>query len=469
MRPQKRAGLALTALILLSACAAVNPQAGFPALAQDVANRSGAQIHWETGSEEDAAASAAVDKLLAGELGADGAVQVALLNNPSLQAMYEDLGIAQADLVQAGLLRNPVFAASVRFPTGPGGNNTEFGVVQSFLDILLLPARSRIAESEFEKTKLRVTHGVLAFAARVRAAAYTYQAAQNRHAVLEKIAAAADAQQALARRIAEAGNVNDLFLANQRAIFEQARIELVKSESDMRVAREAMNALMGLWGARTGWRMAETLPEIPGQETGLARLETLAVTNRLDLAAARKRVEAAAAVLNVTEDFRWLGALDFGASSERDADGTRVTGPNVSLELPIFDQHQAGISKAESDLRRSRRDYAALAIEIRAEVRAARDRMTIARDLAEHYQSVFIPLQERLVRLTQEQFNFMQTGAFDLLLAKQNEIRAYGDYIGTVRDYWIARTDLELAVGGSLAEREQVSSRRSEPGVDGRN
>ena len=129
----------------------------------------------------------------------------------------------------------------------------------------------------------------------------------------------------------------------------------------------------------------------------------------------------------------------------------------LSVELPVFDQHQAGISKAESNLRRARRDYAALAIGIRSEVRAARDRMTAARDMAEHYRDVVVPLQERLVALTQRQYNFMQTGAFDLLLAKQNEIRTYRDYINAVRDYWLARTDLEMAVGGSLAGAAQMS------------
>ena len=37
------------------------------------------------------------------------AVQVALLNNRGLQAVYAELGIAEADLVQAGRMRNPGF------------------------------------------------------------------------------------------------------------------------------------------------------------------------------------------------------------------------------------------------------------------------------------------------------------------------------------------------------------------------
>ena len=54
--------------------------------------------------------------LLEGELTTNAAVQIALLNNAALQATFEELGIAQAELVQAGLLKNPVFAGHVRFP-----------------------------------------------------------------------------------------------------------------------------------------------------------------------------------------------------------------------------------------------------------------------------------------------------------------------------------------------------------------
>jgi cobalt-zinc-cadmium efflux system outer membrane protein len=207
---------------------------------------------------------------------------------------------------------------------------------------------------------------------------------------------------------------------------------------------------MGLWGEKTGWRMAAQLPALPDSEIALDRLESLAVARRLDLAALRKRVEADMASLNLIEDFRFFGSVEVGASTEKDTDGARVAGPSLSFDLPVFDQRQAKIARAESELRRSRQRYEALAIAVRSEVRAARDRLIAARDIAAHYRDVVIPLQERLVTLTQQQYNFMLTGAFDLLLAKQNEIRAYRDYLDALRDYWIAKSDLELAAGGSL-------------------
>ena len=77
----------------------------------------------------------ALDKLLENELTAAGAIQIALLNNARLQARYEELGISQAELIQAGLLKNPTVFGSARFPTNsPGATELEFGLLQNFLN-----------------------------------------------------------------------------------------------------------------------------------------------------------------------------------------------------------------------------------------------------------------------------------------------------------------------------------------------
>ena len=62
-----------------------------------------------------------------------------------------------------------------------------------------------------------------------------------------------------------------------------------------------------------------------------------------------------------------------------------------------------------------------------------------------------IPLREQAVAESQRFYNFMLIGVYELLQAKQDEIDAYRGYIEAVRDYWVARSDLERAVGGRLA------------------
>src|SRR4051794_10601483 len=94
----------------LTGCASVPRDAGFSDVQSAVESRTGGRsVRWRRDSGEDRAAADALAMLLQRPLDGDAAVQIALLNNHNLQAMYEDLGVAQADLVQAGLLRNPVF------------------------------------------------------------------------------------------------------------------------------------------------------------------------------------------------------------------------------------------------------------------------------------------------------------------------------------------------------------------------
>ncbi len=281
------------------------------------------------------------------------------------------------------------------------------------------------------------------------------------------IAEAAAASFELARRIHAAGNLSDLGLARQQNQLEQARVAQARSETALRQKRERLNRLMGLWGAETAWRLPARLPDLPTKEVSLEGLESIAIANRLDLAAARKKLEVAARTLGISREWRWFLSAEIGAGAERDTDGQWVTGPSLSLELPLFDQHQARISRHEALLRKEVAQWTALAIDIRSEVREVRDRLIHYRRLAEHYRKTVIPLRERIVELTQREFNFMLAGAFELMAAKQQEYDAYQDYIESVTAYWASRADLQRALGGRLPEESEPRVSPSTPGPSG--
>jgi outer membrane protein, heavy metal efflux system len=111
--------------------------------------------------------------------------------------------------------------------------------------------------------------------------------------------------------------------------------------------------------------------------------------------------------------------------------------------------------------RQAQRRLEALAIDIRSEVRQARDQLIAERDLTSYIGKRLLPTQQQALNLTLQQYNSMLKSAYDLLLAKQNEVAAERSYIETWRDYWIARTELERAVGGSLSGK--ISFDRSKP------
>src|SRR5438445_8190274 len=203
----------LPAVLAIAGCAHVDPQPAFAALANTVHLRTGKRVQWNRGTAQDAEAQAAISALLRQPLSADSAVQLALLNNHNLQATYEELGIAQADLVEAGLLKNPVFYFERRLP----GQAAEIDLVQEFIDILLLPLRKRIAAAQFEATKLRVGHEILTTAAEVRAAFYEHQGDQQLVDLRKTVADATERSAEAALKMHEAGNLRDLDLASEGA------------------------------------------------------------------------------------------------------------------------------------------------------------------------------------------------------------------------------------------------------------
>src|SRR5437870_2109284 len=274
----------LSGTVALAGCAQVDPNPAFRELANTVHLRTGKRVQWNRGSAQDAEAQAAVASLLRHPLTADSAVQIALLNNHNLQATYEELGIAQADLVEAGLLRNPIFTFERRFP----GQAMEMDLLKEFIDILLLPLRKRIAAAQFEAAKLRVGHEMLKVAGEVRAAFYEHQGDQQLVDLRKTVADASERSAETALKMHEAGNLRDLDLANEQASHAQAKLELAKAQSGATQSREKLNKLIGAFGAQINWTVAARLPDLPGAEGSTSQLESRAIQQRLDLAAARQ-------------------------------------------------------------------------------------------------------------------------------------------------------------------------------------
>lgn len=387
-----RNGLVSIAVAVLSGCISVPRDAGFDAVATSVSARTDKRILWNRSTEDDRAVETAVRELLARDLTVDSAVQIALLNNRTLQATYEDLGVAQADLVQAGLLTNPTLGFEVRFPARPR-LPIELHIVQSFLELFHIPLKKRVASAAFDGAKARVSHAVLTTAADVATAFYRQQGAEQTLELRRTVVLATEASADAAQRLRAAGNITILELANERALHAQATLDLAMAEAEALDDRERLNVLLGLWGVDTGWHLAPRLPELPPQDVFSGSLETRAIEQRLDLAAARDDIAFAAQSLRLSPWQQLVPTFDAGLHYEKEPDGAHTTGPSVNISIPIFDQGQAARFGAHARLRRAQQRYAALAVEIRSQVRRARNQLGAARGRAELLAKVVLPLR----------------------------------------------------------------------------
>ena len=457
--------MALVAFIAFSCwgCTATKRTESFNTVTSAVQERIGREVIWGRPSEQ---LDQSLRNLLVNDLTADDAVQFALLRNHSLQALYEELSIAEADLIAAGLLSNPVFDGEVRFESGGSGTALELAVVQNFLDVFFIPLRKRVASAAFDEAKTRVTLAVLQFSGEVRRRYIAYQAAEQLLELHHTVLTATEASYDLARRLHEAGNITDLELANEQALREQSRINTSAAELEADVARERLNAVMGLWGDETSWSLTSRLPEPLVQDVTPPDFERTAVANSLDLEAARLGVSYAAARLGIVKPSALFDDAGLGVAGEREVSGDWTVGPAFSLPLPLFNTGQTAANKARAQLQQAWERYTALAVQIRAESRAVHQRMTNLHARAMHYREVVLPLRHRILEETQRQYNAMQVGAFQLLQARQQEIEAGASYVATLRDFWLAQTDAEQLISGASVSGSHFEGRNAgSPGL----
>jgi outer membrane protein, heavy metal efflux system len=447
-----------TGIVLLALSGFSLRAEAFRKVQEEVNARAGIDVQWEREMASREQTSAIVQKLLKKPLTVSSAVQIALLNNRGLQATFEEVGIAQADVIEAVTLPNPSVDFEVQFPLVAGTlNRYAWLVAQEFVRLLMIPLKKKLSEERLEAIELRVADETLDLVARVKAAYFMVQADQQLISRLKLIQETHAASLELAQKQYKAGNITDLALLQSQASYSQGRLDIVRAERDLRDKREELTRLLGLWGPQTAWKIRGDIMPIPDSDFSVKGLESLAVAQRLDLRAAHRDLMSIVTALGLTRIYRWVPVLEFGFAGERDIEGALNMGPSFRLEIPIFNQGQARIAKATSELRRAENRLVALAVEIRSETRELRDRLISLRDMAKFYHDDLLPTRIKIVNRALLEYNAMQLSPYELFLAKSQEMEAERSYIDTVRDYWITRAKLERTVGGKLTPRNPTS------------
>lgn len=445
------AAVTASVALLLGAwgCATVPAKGGLDSVQQTTRQRTGLRVEWIQGRAEDSVAEAFVQRALVGEVSVDSAIQIGLLRNKRLQASFEDLSISQADLVQAGLLSNPLLSAGKAWQRGGGTSVQSLGVALPFIDLLQRPLRKRVAGSAFVAASARMQAEVLHLAAEIRMAYVNAQAAEQLLEMRRTAAAALDASATAAQAIHDAGNLSDFDLAQERAQAADARLEVLRAVGELGVTRAELERQMGVSGD-IPWTLSQRLPPPVDTIAAVASLAQTARARRLDLRAAQFDAQAAAQGLRLTRAFALLPDGTIGPTYEREPDGSFIGGL-FSIPLPFLDRGQSRTARSRALLRQSAARHDALVVEIGAEVRQLSAVLESARAREAHLRSVVLPFRQLAVTESQKFVNAMQHSIFTLLLVKQAEIDAGAAYIDSLRDYWMTRARLERAIGGTFA------------------
>ncbi|MFL5334280.1 MAG: TolC family protein [Geminicoccaceae bacterium] len=383
-----------------------------------------------TPAEADAAAER-VAALLKRPLGPGAAVQVALLNNRGLQATYNELGISEAEYVQASLPPSP----RLGFNQLAGDFEVEITrqLVGNLLALITLPARAEIAQDRFRAAQLRAAGATLAFAVETRKQYY--------------------------RAVAANEQLNLIAHGHGNAAAGSDGIELTRAGMQLRTERERLTRQMGLWDDRD-YTLPARLPPTPARIRSIREVEAQSLRQRLDLQVARSELESLAKTLGLTEATRFISDLDlvaqnrYKSTDKYTADSVSKTktitnGFAATIEIPLFDFGQARVAEAEQRYLQAANRLAEMAVNARSEAREAYDAYRGSYELARAYRNRI----GRLERPVGLQDPLPDGRQIEVPLRPEPGLRERID--GTVqeiaarRDFWIADADLAASLSGT--------------------
>lgn len=452
----------LTAAILLAAggCASLNPRPDIDRAAATVQERSGYAADWTAPWSDRFEAWDGIAPLAPNQ-----AIVTALKNNRRIRADVESIAAGRADLVQAGLLPNPVVSLTLRFPFDPvsGGSFVGAQAVQTLTALWLRDGKLKAADARLNSTVLDVSDKALRLVADVKGSHAKILYGQRGVTITETSIHAATQLVEKIEKQREAGAATQLAVNRARQQVITLEEELRRQRRELAKERRRLLELMGFASAADGWAAADTAmdetadhepaPPMAINEDVVIRLVT---TQRLDVAASRALVEASAADLSVEERNR-LKDLGLGVDFERDVDGKRTIGPVLDVPIPIFDSNQAQIAKAGSLARAALATHEAILQKGIREARTAFIDATEAAIAADEFRHNTLGGREDLSQRLH--FNEQNAGAafqageitlidwLDVLRERQSAMRTLNDLR---LDAALARIELEYAVGGRL-------------------
>ncbi len=439
------------AVTTLAGCATFSNDGGFSSVEQTTRERLNKDVKWARSDAEKSALKVRVGELLAKPLTIDDAIQVALYNNRGLQAAFFDLGISEAELVQAGRLPNPHF--SMLRASKPENGIREYKIEQALtfniFALITMPLAVEVEKRNFAQTQRLATIEVARLAAETRQAYFTAVAADESVRYMRKVKQAAEAGAELARRMALVGNFSKLRQAREQAFYADAALNLARAEQSAVSARERLARVLGV-AERSQMQLPDRLPDLPKEANELGSLEQQALDQRLDLQAIRLETEALAKNLGLTQATRFINVLEVGPARvlEGERNSGYKKGYEISFELPIFDWGGAKVAKAESVYMQAVERAAEVATNARSEVREAYHAYRTNYDIARHYRDEIVPLNKRISDESMLRYNGMLIGVFELLADARSQIGSVNSYIETLRDFWIAQGDLEMSLIG---------------------
>lgn len=483
--------------LLCAGCAHVDPSPDYQRASRLIGEASG---HFESLQEGDGKVFALVDEMLADGLSVESAVRLCLLNNPSLQATFRNIGVARADVVQSGLFSNPTLGLSFRFPEGGGRSNFEAGLAQNIVDLWQIPIRRRAAEAALNQTILDVAQSAASLAADTQAAYFSAVAAEQVLFIANQYLNTTRQLLQIAEDRKRAGAVSDLDVNLARGPVLAAQVQVQNARLDLNNAKRRLAVLLGLAQRVDALVLLDSFPLVPETSIDTEQMVTIALESRLDLRAMEASV--AEAESRVREEYRKVfPSVEVGLSfergerralpgrkvladtarasvaagqltapeiqsraqrnAERNAEIDTILGPSLSLTLPIFDQNQAQIASAVYRLEQAEFARDGLQRSVIQDVRQAVNTAQTAWSVARLYETELVPQAQTTLRQSRESYSAGRTSLIVVLEAQQSLLAIQQAHVNAAQSAASTIAELERQTARPLAELSRSTTHPS--------
>lgn len=438
----------LAALFILSGCSTISQKEAFESVNQLTLEQGGKNLQWIKTPQEAASVNESVKALLAKPLTQENALRIMLINNRALQQTYENVGIAQSELVEAGLMRNPLLGYSIGRANGI--TTSTISVEVAFLDLLWIPLRRELGGLALEETTLSVGDAVLRSARDAKKSYIEARVAEEKVTLNRSILKSHEASLQLAARQYTAGNLSKRDMLKIQDSYERARVESIKLARENAAAREALNKILGVYGEQTHYILSSEPQERTEPTVSEPGLEKHAIINRLDMRSAMKSVDYAAKQAGYSENTRLLDEVELSVESEKTTGEKRFNTFGIKIPIPIFDFGQARVSKSQAIYNQSVHRLYETAVNIRSEVREGYAHLRYTYDIARSYDEVIVKTNQQILEETQLFYNGMLDGIYELLEDQRRAGEAKMEALEALGEYKRAQADLEYTIGGKL-------------------
>jgi cobalt-zinc-cadmium efflux system outer membrane protein len=387
-------------------------------------------------------------------------VAIALWNNAAFQEAISELGFHRAELIQAGLLENPLF--SILFPVGP--KQLEFTATFPLEALFLRPRRLEVAELDCERAgALLVEHG-LDLVYEVRAAFSELELARKRLAHARASSALTEEILALQEARLRAGDASEMEVAAARVTAIEQRVDVTRLAREKALAESRLQGLLGPGLDREPLRFVsmdspqvEEVPDLP-------RLLRRAEAARPDIRAAELGMELAGERAGLAHwEILKIAAL---ADANGDGDDGFEIGPGMVVEVPLFDQGQGRNARARAELEKAAHHYVTVRHAVAVGVRAAYFRLLQAVEGLDSWRVSVLPALEDAVRQARQAHDAGATSHLAVLQSRERLTRGRLTEAVLTRDVRVARAELERQVGWNLPLKTPegaLSSERTPP------